>query len=90
MPSIAYFISDHGLGHATRSVAIIRSLLECDPEISFNVHTSIPLSLVQRSFSSSEHKKRVDFQEQPNDIGFISDKITGKIDFQNTAQQVSS
>lgn len=90
MPSIAYFISDHGLGHATRSVAIIRSLLECDPGISINVHTSIPLSLVQRSFSSSDHKKRVDFQEQLNDIGFISDKITGKIDFQNTAQQVNT
>lgn len=44
MPTIAYFISDHGLGHAARSVAIIPSLLDCDLEISVNIHTSKPLN----------------------------------------------
>lgn len=37
MSIIAYFISDHGLGHATRSVTIIRSLLECDLEVTVKV-----------------------------------------------------
>lgn len=90
MPTIAYFISDHGLGHATRSVAIIRSLLECDLDISVNIHTSKPLSLVQKSLTTTDEPRRVDFHEQLNDLGFIGDKITGKIDYRSTANEVNS
>ena len=90
MSNIAYFISDHGLGHASRSIAIIRSLLECDLEISIEVHTSRPLSFVRRSFSHHDTIHRVTFHEQVNDIGFIGDTSTGKIDFQSTATEVTS
>lgn len=90
MPTIAYFISDHGFGHASRSVAIIRSLLECDPEISVNIHTSRPLAFVQKSFPKTEEPHQVDFHEQLNDVGFIGDKTTGKIDYQSTAIEVNS
>lgn len=84
------FISDHGLGHATRSVTIIRSLLECDLEISINIHTSKPLSLVQKSLTTSEEPQRIDFHEQLNYLGFIGDKITGQIDHHSTAKEVNS
>ena len=86
MPTIAYFISDHGFGHASRSIAIIRSLLDCDLEISIEIHTSKPLFFIQRSFSQMQ---RVSFHEQLNDFGFIADKKTGSIDFQKTAMEVS-
>ena len=33
MIRIAYYISDHGFGHATRSIAIIRYLIDNLPEI---------------------------------------------------------
>ncbi|MFX0125879.1 MAG: glycosyltransferase family protein [Candidatus Hodarchaeota archaeon] len=90
MSQIVYFISDHGFGHASRSIAIIRSLLECDLEISIEIHTSKPLSFVQRSFSQNEETQRVAFHEQMNDIGFIGDAITGMIDYQRTANEVIS
>jgi uncharacterized protein (TIGR00661 family) len=90
MPTIVYFISDHGLGHATRSIAIVRSLLECDLEITVNIHTSKPMSLVKKSLFSSEEQHRVDFHKQANDLGFIGDKITGKIDYRSTAKKVKS
>ena len=90
MPTIAYFISDHGFGHASRSIAIIRSLLECDLEISVNIHTSKPLSLVKKSLITTQGPQRVDFHEQYNDLGFISDKVTGKIIYRSTAKEVNS
>ncbi|MFX1282138.1 MAG: hypothetical protein ACFFB5_00725 [Promethearchaeota archaeon] len=90
MPTIAYFISDHGLGHATRSIAIIRSMFECDLETSVNIHTSKPLSLMKNSLSLIDVPKRVDFHEQLNDFGFIGDELTGKIDHPKTALEVTS
>jgi hypothetical protein len=90
MSSLAYFISDHGFGHASRSIAIIRSLLECDLEISIEIHTSKPLSFIQSSFTQNDEIQRVNFHEQVNDIGFIGEKTTGKIDYQNTATEVTS
>ncbi|MFX0205808.1 MAG: glycosyltransferase family protein [Candidatus Hodarchaeota archaeon] len=88
MPTIAYFISDHGLGHASRSVAIIRELLECDLEISINVHTSNPLNFVKKSLAIHNESKRVDFHKQMNDMGFIYDQNTRKIDYQQTVSEI--
>lgn len=89
MPTIAYFVSDHGLGHATRSVAIIRSLLECDLELSINIHTEKPLAFMQQSLTSIEDQ-RVDFHRQMNDFGYISDINTGKIDHRTTTKEIQS
>lgn len=90
MPAIAYFISDHGYGHAARSIAIIRSLLECDLEIRIEIHTKNPLSFLRRSFFHSSEAQRVGFHEQMNDLGFIANLATGKIDFSRTAKAVAS
>ncbi|MFX0170583.1 MAG: hypothetical protein ACFE9L_01555 [Candidatus Hodarchaeota archaeon] len=88
MSSIAYFISDYGYGHASRSIAIIRSLLECDLEISFEVHTSKPLNFVKKSLMLNNESNRVSFHKQLNDLGFIGEKITGKINYQDTAKLI--
>lgn len=39
---IAYFISSHGFGHATRASAVMNALAERDPEIHFEIFTGTP------------------------------------------------
>ena len=39
---IAYFISSHGFGHATRATAIMAALRSRDPEICFDIFTGTP------------------------------------------------
>ncbi|MBQ6510041.1 MAG: hypothetical protein IJI07_11260 [Flexilinea sp.] len=40
--NIAYFISSHGFGHATRATAIMAALRARDPEIRFEIFTGTP------------------------------------------------
>ncbi|MHA2247493.1 MAG: glycosyltransferase family protein [Candidatus Hodarchaeales archaeon] len=88
MTTIAYFISDHGFGHASRSIAIIRSLLDCDLDISINLHTSKPLPFVRNSLSSSEYRDRFDFHDMVNDFGFIKKQQSFLINHEETAHKV--
>ena len=39
---IAYFISSHGFGHATRAAAIMEALYHLDPEIHFDIFSGTP------------------------------------------------
>ena len=48
MPSIAYYISGHGFGHAVRSAGVIRALVEAYPEMFVHVRTSAPAMLFER------------------------------------------
>ncbi len=88
MTNIAYFISDHGFGHDSRSVAIIHSLLDCDLDIFINLHTSKSLSFVRNSLSSSESRDRFVFHEMVNDFGFVNKDQSFKIDHEETANDV--
>ena len=40
--NIAYFISSHGFGHASRASAIMEALSSCDPQIRFYIYTGTP------------------------------------------------
>lgn len=42
MPNIAYFISDHGFGHATRAGAVMAAILQVEPAACFEVFTQAP------------------------------------------------
>lgn len=42
MTTIAYFVSSHGFGHATRSSAVMAALESLDPSIHFEIFTLIP------------------------------------------------
>ena len=44
---IAYFISSHGFGHASRAIAIMEALSEYDPEINFEIFTGTPEWLIR-------------------------------------------
>jgi len=51
MPTIAYFVSSHGYGHATRSSAIISAIQHHNPHIRFEIFTKIPHWLFAESIT---------------------------------------
>ena len=73
---IAYYISDYGYGHATRSVAIIRELLKSNED--FNV--IICHSFAQRFLKESLRDYRVTFRTLETDVGYILNPLTLELD----------
>lgn len=69
MKTIAYYISDYGYGHASRSIAVIRELLK-EPEIKIIVCHSFALSFLMKSLDSN----RVSFRNVKTDVGYILEK----------------
>ena len=49
MKTICFFISDYGLGHATRAIGLIRELVLAQDDLQVIAKTSGPLDLVRRS-----------------------------------------
>ena len=69
-PSIAYFISSHGFGHAARAAAVMEAVAEQDPSIRFDIFTSVPSWFFEDSLTSNfdYHHLLTDFglaQETP-------------------------
>lgn len=50
MKTIAYYISDYGFGHASRSIAVIRKLLN-HPEVEIMICHSFALSFIKESLT---------------------------------------
>jgi hypothetical protein len=50
---MAYFISPHGYGHAARACAVMEALYQLDPQIEFEIFTSVPVWFFTRSLSSA-------------------------------------
>ncbi len=48
---IACFVSPHGFGHATRTVAIIEALQRLSPNIHFHIFTTVPQSLFDQTIN---------------------------------------
>lgn len=69
---IAYYISDYGYGHATRSIAIIRDLIQKYNQIEVVVCHSFALELLRSSISDT----RVTFRNIRTDIGYILNSQT--------------
>ena len=65
-PRIAYFISPHGFGHATRSCAIMAALQELDPAIRFDIFTQVPEWLFRDSLSGG-----FDYHDVLTDLGMV-------------------
>lgn len=68
LKTIAYYISDYGYGHATRSTAIIRELLKQNENMEIIICHSFALGLLQESF---RHEHRVMFREVATDVGYV-------------------
>jgi len=67
--TIAYYISDYGYGHAGRSIAVIRQLLNADAHIKLIVCHSFALDFVKESLK--EYGNRVYFREVATDVGYV-------------------
>ncbi len=61
MREIACFISPHGFGHATRSIAVVEALQRIRTDIHFHFFTTVPRSLFEQTLTNfSYHPMLVD------------------------------
>lgn len=74
--NIAYYVSDYGYGHATRSIAIIRELLKRNPEMMITICHSFASELLINSFNDN----RVTFRIVPTDVGYVLNSDTLELD----------
>ncbi len=74
---IAYYISDYGYGHATRSVAIIRELLKSNKNLTIIVCHSFAQEFLKESLKDS----RVAFRTLETDVGYILNPLTLELDY---------
>lgn len=82
-PHIRYYISDHGYGHASRSIALIRILQrELGAIISIRTHTSADF-ISQSLFECQVDKRK-------NDVGPFMDPFTSSVDTTKTGEQLKT
>lgn len=65
--SIVYYISDHGLGHATRSLAIIKALYKEENDLRISIRTSRNANFMKNALVN----KNILIYEDKNDFGLI-------------------
>jgi UDP:flavonoid glycosyltransferase YjiC (YdhE family) len=63
--SVAAFISPHGFGHATRTIAVLEALQQRDPEIKLTIFTTVPEHIF------SESLKNYTLYPVQTDVGII-------------------
>lgn len=86
MKTISFYISDHGYGHASRSIATIRRVLK-NMDVEVYVNCSYALSFVKKSLESFD--ERVKFRDVGNDFGLItSDNFS--IQMEETEERLES
>ncbi|MGG0485189.1 glycosyltransferase family protein [Priestia aryabhattai] len=68
MKTIAYYISDYGYGHATRSTAIIRELVRKNKNVKIIICHSFAIDFLHQSF---RHEPCVGFREVATDVGYV-------------------
>ena len=76
MKNIVFYISDHGFGHASRSIAIIKELIKKD-NFKIYIKTSKPLDFIKNSL---KEKNNIYFAYLKTDIGLILKKNSFKLD----------
>ncbi len=88
VPTIAYFITDHGFGHACRAAAVMEALRRIRPRIRFELFTTSPASLFETSIGNGfgYHRVRGDIgmvQRSPlmEDLPATCDQLDGRIPF---------
>lgn len=87
LKTIAYYISDYGYGHATRSTAIIRELLRQNETVKVIICHTFALGFLQQSF---KHEPRVTFREVATDVGYVLQENSLEPDTKRLNNTVSS
>ncbi|WP_199620930.1 glycosyltransferase [Paenibacillus alkalitolerans] len=75
---IAYYISDYGYGHASRSIAVIRQLLKQPWVSKLYICTSFPMQFIMNSLDG--YKEKLHFRHVKNDIGYVLQEESTEID----------
>lgn len=76
--NIAFYISNHGFGHASRNIPIIQTLLKLEEDLQIHIKTaSAQLHFMKQHIVADE---RLHFYEQPTDIGLVLKEGTLLID----------
>jgi hypothetical protein len=63
---VAYFISTHGFGHATRACAVMAALLARDPQLHFHIFTQVPEWVFAGSLPGG-----YTYHDAPTDVGLV-------------------
>jgi len=72
VPAVAFYISGHGFGHASRQVEVLNSLASVRPDLTLVLRTSVAPTLLTRTL-----RARVTLLEGPCDTGVIQrDSLT--------------
>lgn len=82
-PHIRFYISDHGYGHASRSIAIIREL-HSQLNAQITVRTSVPANFLKQSVPNCIVTNRT------NDVGPTMDAVSSAVNIDKTIREVSS
>lgn len=82
-PSIAYFISYHGFGHASRAAAVMAAMRRIQPGLGFELFTNCPVQLFENSLGGN-----FGYVEVPSDIGVVQ-RSPLEEDFEATCQRLS-
>lgn len=76
-------MSDHGYGHASRTIAVIRKLSRLNASVKISVKAAMPYDFLKDSLpDASVHKAK-------NDVGVVCDEKTLKVDVASTQEEVS-
>lgn len=72
MKSIAFYISDHGFGHASRNVPIIRYILEAKNDIKIHIITGVRQGeFIKESLGNIRNYSNINFRLINTDLGLI-------------------
>lgn len=70
MNLIAFYISDHGYGHAARNIPIIKNMLSQDLNINIAVKSSV-IQIIFMKQSLGQFSSRIAYYELNTDLGLI-------------------
>jgi len=72
MRRIAYFITPHGFGHASRACAVMTALFERDQTLSFEIFTQVPVWFIRFSLVAADGTPvPFRYHDVLTDIGFV-------------------
>lgn len=89
MKNIAFYISNHGFGHASRNIPIIRYILDATSNIKIYIKTDFPQGEFIKSFFYDEkYNDRIFFYFEKVDLGLILKEGSMEIDSKKLEKEV--
>lgn len=82
MKSIVFYISDHGFGHASRSLALIENMIQFDKEVKIFIKTGEKQLDFCKAYLSKFNCDNIYYESKKNDIGLILKQGSLEVDKQ--------